>query len=87
MGFGGAATMNAVIKINRNLLKKRDNFKIAQGSFNIVEGKYKYVETSAKELRDLRKRLQEEKKQRLIKIYAMLGVIMICIITTLVYFA
>lgn len=87
MGFGGASTMNAVIKNNRNLLKKRDKFKIAQGSFNIVEGKYKYVETSAKELRELRKCLKEEKRVRQIKIYTILSFIMISIITTLMYFA
>ncbi len=86
MGGAGAA-MNAVIKSNRNMLKKRDSFKTAYGDFNIVEGKYKYAETSAKELRDLRKRLKEEKRVRQIKIYTILSFIMICIITTLIYLA
>ena len=88
MGFGGSAqAMITIIKNNRNMMSKRDKFKKASGGFNIIEGKYQYPKTSEKELRELRLRLKEEKRKRQIKIYVILGVIVMFLITTLVYFA
>lgn len=84
MGFGGAAgAMNAVIKNNRNLLKKnkqREKFKKERSSFNLNQD-YQYPKATAKQLRDLKFKLKEEQKLRQFKIYTVF-----CFIITIVYY-
>ncbi len=88
MGFGGAATMNAVIKNNRNLLKKnkRVRFKKERSNFNLNQD-YQYPKATAKQLRDLKFKLKAENRERQIKIYAIVCFIILCLITALVYLA
>lgn len=89
MGFGGVATMNAVIKNNRNLLSnpRREKFKKSIGSYpKIINLEFGLKTASPRVLRAIKTRLLHERKSRQRKVIIVFSFIVISIISFLLYF-
>lgn len=88
MGFGGSASaMNAIIKNNRNMLKrkKREKFKSERSDFKISQN-YQYKKASRQQILELRQKLRNENKKNQQRFYVVFGFMMVCIISFMIYF-
>ena len=85
MGFGGAASMNVVMKNNRNLLQKRDKFKNTLSSKN-EKVEFKSPNASRSKLLEIKNRMKEENRRRTIKLSLVFGFIFSMLLSILFYY-
>ena len=78
-GEGAMMAANNSLKNNRSLLAKRKETKALEGSYGNIELK-EFPKATAEQLKEIRERIQLENKQRRLKIYFMLGIIIIVLI-------
>lgn len=85
--MANAAFMNAVIKNNRNLLKKRKRLKgTLSGKLVAKKTVSNFDKPSKQDLLKIRQRLQKENHTRKMKLLLVFGTIVVTTITLMVYY-